>query len=204
VSADVKTSPGFTPTESLIIDVLVARYRLGDTLWTFDSRNMPALRKLEDRGLVHTLSGVTENTVRAQLSDKAVRDHGTSWFQIGITMDHLPAAGGFGHQPSTWSKSHLEQLAELAELQGSTDPRAINTAHVLVILMITRHHTPHGISACADGGVVLKSSRTPGDPSVRTVRVSPDGESFQLHRNGSAKTTTYFADVLRFTSRRSE
>lgn len=62
----------FTPTENLVLEVLVARYRLGEHLWTFDSRAAPAVRKLAGAGWVHELNGVTENTVRASLTNKAV------------------------------------------------------------------------------------------------------------------------------------
>lgn len=199
MSAGVYTSPTFTPTESLIIDVLVARYRLGDTLWTFETRNLPALRKLEEKALIHTTSGVTENTVRAWLTDTALRDHGTSWFQLGITMDHLLDHQKPGDQ-LLWTRSHLERLAELPQQQCWTDPRAINTAHVLMIQMISRRHTPHWAKASGDGGVVLERCARPGDFSVQTITVSPDGGSFQLYRDGRTETTTDFTDVLRFTS----
>jgi hypothetical protein len=199
VSVGVYTSPDFTPTESLIIDVLVARYRLGDTLWTFESRNMPALRKLEEKGLVHTTSGVTENTVRAWLSDKALRNHGASWFQLSVTMDHLaddePVTEG------TWSKRNLEQLAELPQQQCATDPRAINTAHVLLIQMINRRHPVHQILPGEDGGVVLKRGQDPRRPEPTAVRISADGQSFQLTRAGASDTTANLSDALFFTSR---
>ncbi|MCB5280564.1 hypothetical protein [Arthrobacter sp. ES1] len=200
MSADVKPFPDFTPTESLIIDVLVARYRLGDTLWTFKSRNMPALRKLEAKDLVHTTSGVTENTVRAWLSNKALRQHGTSWFQPGITRDHLPESGSPGHAPGAWSQAQVAQLIELAELPEAPDPRAINTAHILMIQMINSRHTAYHVLAGADGGVVLKGGDDPGDPTAKTVGISPDGESFQLHRDKGIETTLYFNDALFFTS----
>jgi hypothetical protein len=201
VSTNVKTPPSFSPTEALIIDVLVARYRLGDTLWNFESRNMPALRKLETKGLIHTTSGVVENTVNAWLSDRALREHGPSWFRISNTMDHLPAEGKPNHQPGAWTKSHLEQLAELPQQECSTDPRAINTAHVLMIQMIHRHHPVHQVLPGADGGIVLKRGDDPGDETAVTVGISPDGESFHLYRKSGVETTRFFSDALYFTSK---
>ena len=63
----------FTPTEDLVLDVLVARYRLGEHLWTFDSHVASApIRKLAEKGWVNEMHGITENTVRAYLTDKAV------------------------------------------------------------------------------------------------------------------------------------
>lgn len=200
MSTGVNTSPSFTPTEALIIDVLVARYRCGDTLWTFETRNMPALRKLETEGLVETISGVTENTVRASLSDKALREHGTSWFQISATMDHLPGAGEPGNYPGAWSKANLEQLAELPQQQCSTDPRAINVAHVLMIQMISRRHPLHRVLPNEHGGVVLIREQILDDPEMSLV-ISPDGQSFKFRRGDSIDTTTEIATALFFTSR---
>lgn len=58
-----------TPTEDLLIELLVARHRLGENLWTFDSRHKKALENLESKGYVGVMHGVTENTVRAYLTD---------------------------------------------------------------------------------------------------------------------------------------
>lgn len=58
-----------TPTEDLCLEVLAARYRLGERLWTFDARHKRALRALAQRGLVNLIHGVLEGTVRAGLTD---------------------------------------------------------------------------------------------------------------------------------------
>lgn len=197
MSAGVYTSPASTPTEDLIIALLVARYRLGDTLWTFESRNMPTLRKLETKGFVEIISGATENTVRVSLSDKALREHGTSWFQMGITMDHLPAVEEL---EGAWSKTCLEQLAELPQQECSTDPRAINVAHVLLILMISRRHPLHYVRPNEDGGVVLQRQSGQDAPAMSVV-ISRDGQSFQLCRGDSVETTAHIVTALFFTSR---
>jgi hypothetical protein len=60
----------FTPTEELILDVLAARTRLGEKVWTFKSRQGHALQLLTDKGLVFTMHGVTEATIRAGLTDE--------------------------------------------------------------------------------------------------------------------------------------
>lgn len=59
-----------TVKETLAIEVLIARHRLGESLWTFDIGAEPTLDKLAKRGLVDVMGGVTEHTVRAMLSDK--------------------------------------------------------------------------------------------------------------------------------------
>lgn len=68
------TKKQFTPTEELILEVLVARARLGEGVWTFEGRNAVALNSLEDKGYVVTMHGVTENTIRAWLTKKATAE----------------------------------------------------------------------------------------------------------------------------------
>lgn len=72
--------PGdLTPTEELIIEVLTARARLGETLWPFNTNTMAAARRLEDRGLISLTHGMVERTYRASLTDAgkthALNDH---------------------------------------------------------------------------------------------------------------------------------
>ena len=72
----------FTPTEDLVLEVLIARWRLGELLWTFDSQASPAIEKLADKGWVTSMHGITENTVRATLTSKAV----AKW----LVYDYIP------------------------------------------------------------------------------------------------------------------
>lgn len=58
------------PTQYLILDVLAARYRTGEQLWTFPSTLRPAIRALEAQGLVSSMHGITYKTVRVRLTDK--------------------------------------------------------------------------------------------------------------------------------------
>jgi hypothetical protein len=64
-----------TPTEDLCLEVLTARYRLGEKLWTFESRHKPALEKLQARGLVSVMHGIVEHTVRASLTEEAKKEY---------------------------------------------------------------------------------------------------------------------------------
>lgn len=59
-----------TPTEELICDVLVARLRLGETMWTFDSRLTQQATHLAELGIIGTTHGIVEKTFRAWLTDK--------------------------------------------------------------------------------------------------------------------------------------
>lgn len=56
------------PVEYLVMDVLAARARLGETCWTFPSRLRPAMRSLADRGLLWWQPGNLPHTIRAFLT----------------------------------------------------------------------------------------------------------------------------------------
>lgn len=71
-----------TPTQDLILGVLAARTRMGDHLWTFDSRHKKALSELAEMGLVTTASGVIEKTVRASLTAKGEIEVLSSTYKI--------------------------------------------------------------------------------------------------------------------------
>lgn len=60
--------PPMTPTQDLILQVLAARHRAGDDLFTFDSRTKGQAEALEQMGLIHVLSGVVPKTYRASLT----------------------------------------------------------------------------------------------------------------------------------------
>lgn len=63
----VKTT--FTATEDLFLEVLTARYRLGERLWTFEARHKKTARSLEEQGLVWWKSGIVERTIMVGLTD---------------------------------------------------------------------------------------------------------------------------------------
>lgn len=65
--------PKLTPTQCLILDVLAARHRLGETLWTFSTDDKRALDGLEAIGLVHVMRGVAPRSVRARFTDAGVK-----------------------------------------------------------------------------------------------------------------------------------
>lgn len=71
-----------TPTEDLVLEVLAARHRLGELVWTFATRHRPAIRRLEARGLVAWKHGVVENTVIVQLTADGVAE--------AISPDYTP------------------------------------------------------------------------------------------------------------------
>lgn len=61
-----------TPTQDLLLEVLIARYRLGESYWTFDSRHKKMLEALASLGLVTVMHGIVENSVRASLTAQSI------------------------------------------------------------------------------------------------------------------------------------
>lgn len=59
-----------TPSEDLVLEVLAARYRLGENAWTFKTRHGKALSGLVSKGLVWTKPGVIHQTLLAALTDE--------------------------------------------------------------------------------------------------------------------------------------
>jgi hypothetical protein len=60
-----------TPTEDLMMEVLAARHRLGESLWTFDSRTRRLAVHLEKMGFIVLIHGNVENTFRARMTTQA-------------------------------------------------------------------------------------------------------------------------------------
>lgn len=57
------------PTQYLIMEVLAARARTGEQLWTFPSNLAAPLRSLEARGLVSVMHGIAPGSLRARLTE---------------------------------------------------------------------------------------------------------------------------------------
>lgn len=62
----------FPPTAELILEVLAARYRLGEDIWSFlrFSSVLQYARRLENSGYIKLHSGQTSVTFRASLTEK--------------------------------------------------------------------------------------------------------------------------------------
>lgn len=61
----------FTPTEELILDLLVARHRLGEDSWPISTRLKTAVLSLEKSGYVIWRSGPMPSTLSVTLTAKA-------------------------------------------------------------------------------------------------------------------------------------
>lgn len=58
-----------SPTQDLALEVLAARVRLGEEIWTFEARHKRTLEQLANKGLVNVLHGIVQGTVRASLTE---------------------------------------------------------------------------------------------------------------------------------------
>lgn len=75
-------SHALTPTQDLVMEVLAARRRMGENLWTFESRHTKTINQLAELGLVYVASGVVEKTIRATLTDAGVKYSLSSSYKI--------------------------------------------------------------------------------------------------------------------------
>lgn len=66
MSIDVDRLP---PVQYLILEVLAARYRLGEVVWPFSAHLRAALRALEQLGLISVQGGNVPQTMRASLTE---------------------------------------------------------------------------------------------------------------------------------------
>lgn len=67
-TAEVDTD-ALPPTQYLILDVMQARSRMGESHWTFPQRLEPQARRLEQTGLVSLRSGPAQGAFEVWLTD---------------------------------------------------------------------------------------------------------------------------------------
>jgi len=65
-----------TPTQDLILEVLIARHRLGEKVWTFDRRFKNAVETMPEVG--GWKWGVVGGTILVWLSDEFIKDYFTN------------------------------------------------------------------------------------------------------------------------------
>lgn len=82
-------SVDLTPTEELMMDVLAARHRLGDTTWTFSTKASPAAQRLERKGLARWKYGIVEKTILVSLTEEGKKE----WLRPGFDTEVSKAEG---------------------------------------------------------------------------------------------------------------
>jgi hypothetical protein len=63
-------SYSYTPTETLILEVLAARWRIGERSWTFQTRLNPQLNQLARRGLIYYKPASVEHAVLVSFTEQ--------------------------------------------------------------------------------------------------------------------------------------
>jgi hypothetical protein len=98
------------PTQELILEVLAARHRLGETVWPFSNRCAKAAAVLEGLGLITTIQGNVPRTFRAMLTE------------VGITAildpEYVPPIARDHGRPSPSAGWHSEDF----DPEASVDP----------------------------------------------------------------------------------
>jgi DNA-binding MarR family transcriptional regulator len=90
------------PTEYLILEVLAARVRLAERMWTFPARLKPALDRLQERGLIWYRSAPTPRDYQAYLTEAGERE--------ALAEEYVP--------PRDRMSAEIERLrARVAELE---------------------------------------------------------------------------------------
>ena len=65
--------PKLTDAQGLMVDLLVARHRLGEPFWPVSTGLSRTYRALRDKGYVEIIDGNVEGTVRLKLSKEAYK-----------------------------------------------------------------------------------------------------------------------------------
>jgi len=78
----------FSPTQDLILEVLIARYRLGENCWTFNSNLTKQMLALEDLGYVTWKSGIIYKTVLVWLTDKGKKEFLSNTYEAPILKNY--------------------------------------------------------------------------------------------------------------------
>jgi hypothetical protein len=77
--ADDPAEPWLPPTQYLLMEVLAARHRLGEHVWTFPNACRPAARRLEAAGLIRWKDSPAPGCFTAWMTDHGCRQ----WLMTG-------------------------------------------------------------------------------------------------------------------------
>lgn len=128
---DVDSLP---PTQYLLLDVLAARYRLGEEFWAFPTSVQGQLGALGRAGLVQVDRGTEPRTVRASLTDLGRRLVVTETYEtpreraLRAELDEMDRWSQVGH-------AALEQAR--ARLAGAGEVKAVAAEAVELLLRIS-------------------------------------------------------------------
>lgn len=176
-----------TATEDLVLEVLAARVRCGETCWVFERRHQATLQSLETRGLLTFGTDPTGTMLRAFLTDAGRAECLTDGYtepvtrlreQLGEnarTLELTQDARRGEAQRSARLQEENRQLRDqlsvaVAHLGGVSDPAAVDALlwHRDVVVLHSDGTTTAGRLGLDDGRYVVDR---PGGP----VPISPVG-----------------------------
>lgn len=111
-----------TPTESLIVDLLIARLRMGEMMWTFTDEHTRALRRLDKKGIITLDSGPIEKTYRASLTQRFLIGEGRGYLSLGYST----------HSGSPLTQKAAAQLIEILDTDSALGDH-VAAMHLLTI-----------------------------------------------------------------------
>ena len=124
------TPEDVTPSEYLVMEVLAARHRLGEAVWTFPKRIGPVLSRLEGRGLIGFKDGIAEGTDIAWLTAEGI----VTW---ALDQPYTP--------PSADADNGLRESATSPPFAAPVDAR-------FCVLCLNGDHDREVHNAALDGG----------------------------------------------------
>lgn len=189
-----------TPTEDLILEVLAARVRCGESCWVFERRHRPALRSLETKGLLTFGVDPTGTALRAFLTDAGRAECLTDGYiepvtrlreqlaenarTLELTQDARRGEATRNARLQAENHQLRDQLdVAVAHLGGVSDPAAVDDLlwHRDVLVLHTDGTTTAGRLGLVDGQYVVDRPSGPvhidpvgftaTDPTVRAVDI---------------------------------
>jgi hypothetical protein len=80
----------FTPTEDLMLEALIARLRLGEHIWTFDSKHRKTAENLAKKGWVGWKHGIVENSIMVWPANEEIRSELVKYdYKAPILKDYI-------------------------------------------------------------------------------------------------------------------
>ena len=102
------------PLQLMVLEVLAARYRLGEVLWTFTAHTstVRAIRALEAAGLVTSMGGIVPRTIRASLTPSGVASATSPTYRVPdqpqrVQPSREDVARLLAHQNADWIHGYL-------------------------------------------------------------------------------------------------
>lgn len=111
-------SDDLTPTQTLMLEVLIARHRLGEGWWTFDRNkgSVKAAKALVELGYVFMGSGKVERSFEAGLTEMGVREFMPKSYNPPILRRLHTMIDGTEWDVSTWRGNWVGLSEELARI----------------------------------------------------------------------------------------